>query len=96
MTGMSKLDCQGLGKIKRGYPAMGPGQVYDEQANDALLTKGCYDRALDHIANNSMYITIVAGAVPLLLIVGMIISFYLCCKVKSEDDDDEEGDEVEV
>lgn len=39
MTGMSKLDCQGLGKIKRGYPAMGPGQVYDEQANDALLTK---------------------------------------------------------
>ncbi|XP_069128333.1 tetraspanin-18B-like isoform X1 [Argopecten irradians] len=96
VTGMSKLDCQGLGKIRRGFPVKGPGQSYVSEANDALLKKGCYDRALDYIENNSMYITIVAGAVPLLLIVGMIISFYLCCKVKNEDDDFEDGDEVEV
>ncbi|XP_052058610.1 tetraspanin-18-like isoform X2 [Mytilus californianus] len=90
-------DCQGINSEYDGIPVKGPDPSV--HSNPSLYTNGCYDKAIQYLEKHSLYIAIVAGAVPVFLIAGIVISFYLCANVSPEDeddDDDDEGQEAEV
>lgn len=97
VPGASVHQCQGNDVKYKSIPRLGIGIGVGN--NEALFTDGCFDKAVDYLQKHSLYIAIVAGAVPVFLIAGIIISFYLSANVKPDDDDedeDEEGQEAEV
>lgn len=99
VPGMSQNACQGITK-QEGIPNYGPDSMGKTVAgNSNLYTTGCLDKAVEYLQKHSLYIAIVAGAVPVFLIAGIVISFYLCVNVKPDEDEDEEeddGQEAEV
>lgn len=61
-----------------------------------LHLQGCYDKAIEYIKQHSLYITLACAIVPILLLVGIIVSCYMCCTVKNDDDEDDDEEENEA
>ncbi|KAK3089243.1 hypothetical protein FSP39_002057 [Pinctada imbricata] len=98
IDGMSVIDCQGIKNLYKGYPVYGPPLRSGEDRNPALNKVGCFDKAVEYLRKHSLYISITAGVVPVVLIIGVCISCYLCLTVKSgdDDDDDDEFEEADI
>lgn len=98
IEGKSKILCQGDNEKYDGPPNYGPPntEYRTHKDNPALHTNGCYDKALVYLEQHFVIITVATGSVPLLLLIGIVIAFYLCANVKDYDDDDDYDCEVEV
>ncbi|XP_045158565.2 CD82 antigen-like isoform X2 [Mercenaria mercenaria] len=98
VDGEDKHLCQGDNNKYDGPPVYGPpnSKYRTHKDNQALYTTGCYDKALAYLEQHFLIITIVTGSVPLLLLIGIVIAFYLCANVRDTDDDDDFDYEVEV
>ena len=101
VPGFSQNECQGINSVFYGIPLYGPFEEENSAgtSNKNLFTNGCLNKAVEYLKKHSLYIAIVSGSVPIFLIAGIIISFYLCANVKPDEDDeeeDEEGQEAEV
>lgn len=98
VEGESKVLCQGENDQYDGPPVYGPpnSNYRKQKDNPALHTTGCYDKAKEYLEQHFLIITIVTGSVPLFLLIGIVIAFYLCANVRDVDDEDEFDYEVEV
>ncbi|KAL3867848.1 hypothetical protein ACJMK2_040694 [Sinanodonta woodiana] len=98
VEGKDKSKCHGYYGKYKGPPVFGPpvSTYLEHQQNDALYMEGCYDKALDYFKQHALIVTIVTGAIPVFLIIGIALSFYLCCTLPDVENDDEDDDESEV
>lgn len=90
--------CQGDNDKYDGPPAYGPpnSEHRTYKDNPYLYTSGCYDKALVYLEQHFVIVSVVTGSVPLLLLIGIVIAFYLCANIKETDDEEEFEYEVEL
>lgn len=96
VPGKNEYDCQGIRNEFNGYPVKPPPPARGTIQNPNLYQEGCYDKAIEYIKQHSLYITLACAIVPILLLVGIIVSCYMCCTVKNDDDEDDDEEENEA
>ncbi|XP_014785833.1 tetraspanin-18 isoform X1 [Octopus bimaculoides] len=78
------------GEIRlRAPPALGPPIGKNDLRNHDLNTEGCLDKIREHLIKRAIILGLVAGSIPILLAVGILVSCCLCFRVRQNSDEDE-------
>lgn len=80
--------CTGVTQL-RAPPAIGPPLGREDLRNPDLNTEGCLDKIREHLLERSIILGLVAGSIPILLAVGIVVSCCLCLKVRRNAEDEE-------
>lgn len=80
--------CTGITRM-RAPPAIGPPLGREDLRNPDLNTEGCLDKIREHLLERAIILGLVAGSIPILLAVGIVVSCCLCLKVRRNAEDEE-------